>query len=153
MHEQPEYGVIGQQYVHVVREMCETYRSQEILDYGCGKRTLEKALGFGISNYDPALPGLDKTPVPSDLVVCTDVLEHIEFPCLDEVLNDLRRCTKKAFMAVITVVPAIKSLPDGTNPHRIVAPADWWLPRLNLLWRMVQFHDVKKRFLYVGAPR
>ena len=153
MHEQPEFGIIGQRYVEIVREMSASYQTKSILDYGCGKRTMEKALGFDIANYDPAIPGLDKSPMPADIVVCTDVLEHIEFPCLDEVLIDLRRCTKRAFMAVITVVLAGKTLPDGTNPHRIIAPFDWWLPRLNLLWRMTYFNDLKKRFIYIGEPR
>ncbi len=151
MHEQPEYGVIGQTYANLVLALCDRFCSRDILDYGCGKRTMEKALGFHIQNYDPALPGFDSPPAPADIVVCTDVLEHIEPDCLDSVLDDMRRCTKKAFFSVVTVVPAVKLLPDGTNPHKICEPWEWWHERLSKRWRLLSFTDMRKRFVWVGV--
>ena len=153
MHEQPDFGIIGQRYVGIVREMARAYDTRSILDYGCGKRTIEAGLGFPIANYDPALEGLDSPPDPADIVVCTDVLEHIEPECVDAVLDDIRRCTRRAFMATITVVPAQKPLPDGTNPHRSVHPWEWWLEKLNMRWRMTNFQDFRKYFLYIGELR
>ena len=43
------YGVSGGKYADMVRNTGYT----DILDYGCGKRMLEQALGFQIHNYDP----------------------------------------------------------------------------------------------------
>lgn len=152
MHERPEYGVIGHTYANIAAGLANHYRTASILDYGCGKRTLEQALGFPILNYDPAIDGLDGIPEPRDIVMCTDVLEHIEPECLDAVLDDMRRCTLVAMMAAITVVPAKKLLPDGTNPHKICEQWEWWHERLSKRWRMTNFVDMRKRFVWIGKP-
>jgi len=111
-------------------QIAQLLNTRDILDYGCGQRTLEQALGFPIRNYDPAIPGLDTPPEPADLVVCTDVLEHIEPECLDDVLDDLRRVTRKVGFFVIANRPAKKILPDGRNAHLIQEGIDWWRPRI-----------------------
>lgn len=150
MHERPEYGIEGQKYAEIVRDMCNAYGTLDVLDYGCGKQTLRAKLGWDIRGYDPALPGLDAKPEPADIVACTDVLEHIEPAYLDTVIADLRRCTRKVALLVIATQPAIKLLPDGTNPHKIVEPWQWWLPRLVSNWKMTNFQDHGKRFLFIG---
>lgn len=112
------------------------------MDYGCGKRTLEEALGFPIANYDPAVEGLDATNEPHDIVACTDVLEHIEPDLLVGVLADIRRCTKKAAFLLIATRPAKKYLEDGRNAHLIQRDAKWWLGRLwDAGFRVRQFVD------------
>ena len=123
----PDYGNIGQRFASLVINLGEKHKTTDILDYGCGKRSLERALGFTIRNYDPAINGLDTAPEPADIVVCTDVLEHIELDCLDSVLADLARVTKKVCLANIATRPAKKNLPDGRNAHLIVRPARWWM--------------------------
>lgn len=153
MHERPEFGVEGQKYAGVTRKLSEELRTRDILDYGCGKCSLEAALGFPIRNYDPCIPGLDDRPQPASIVTCTDVLEHIEPECLDAVLADLGALTLQVCMLVIATKPAGKLLPDGTNPHRIVEQWEWWLPRLANHWRMVNFSDMGKRFMYIGRRR
>src|SRR6266576_3305387 len=75
------YGTSGQCFAHIVAETARLLKTKSILDYGCGKRTLQAKLGFSIQNYDPALPGLDTKPLSEDIVVCTEVLEHIEPEC------------------------------------------------------------------------
>ncbi len=128
--ERADYGTSGKRYVPVVERLMAKYATRDVLDYGCGKRTLEKALGFAISNYDPCIAGLDAPPAPHDIVVSTDVLEHIEPECLDEVLADIRRCTRRAAYLVIATRPAVKILPDGRNAHLILQPHEWWKERL-----------------------
>jgi hypothetical protein len=125
-----DYGTSGKRYVPVVERLMAKYGTRDVLDYGCGKRTLEKALGFEIHNYDPCIDGLDAPPQPHDLVVSTDVLEHIEPGCLDAVLADIRRCTRKAAYLVIATRPAVKVLPDGRNAHLILESHEWWAERL-----------------------
>jgi hypothetical protein len=154
MHEQtPNYGVLGQRFAGVVRDMARAYGTQDVLDYGCGKCTMERALQWPIKNYDPCIPGLDAKPDPADIVVCTDVLEHIEPDCIDAVLDDLLRCTKRVFFCTVATVPAGRTLPDGSNTHKIVAPWEWWLHKMNDRWRMTNFQDHAKRFLFIGEPR
>jgi hypothetical protein len=125
---EPEYGTSGKTWAKYVRKLAPNPRS--ILDYGCGRRTLEQALGFPIRNYDPCIKGFEDPPEPEDMVVCTDVLEHIEPECLDAVLDDLKRVTRKTGFFVIATRRAKKVLADGRNAHLIVQPAEWWVRKL-----------------------
>lgn len=126
------YGVGGQKHAQVVLSLVEqvTPRPRSVLDYGCGKGTLGKALPFGICEYDPAIPGKQESPRPADLVVCTDVLEHIEPDKLGFVLDDLRRVTLGVGYFVIHMGPAQKTLPDGRNTHLIQKNRKWWEKKL-----------------------
>jgi hypothetical protein len=122
----PGFGTSGQRYADVIRQLMEAFQSSDVLDYGAGKKTLEQALGFPIVNYDPCVPGIDAAPEPHDILACTDVLEHIEPDCLDDVLKDIRRCTKKVAFLLIATRPAVKVLADGRNAHLIQQPYSWW---------------------------
>ena len=98
----------------------------DILDYGCGKGRLETK-----KKYDPAIPEFSEDPAPADLVVCTDVLEHIEPECLDDVLKHIRSKMLKAGYFTIGCSPAAKKLPDGRNAHLIIKPPEWWVKKLS----------------------
>lgn len=141
LHEDPAYGVSGYKCVKEIWRLVELSNSTDVLDYGCGKRTLEDALRFPIKNYDPCIEGLDKTPEPADIVACTDVLEHIEPECLDAVLDDLQRVTKRYGFYMIANRPAKKSLPDGRNAHLIQEGPGWWLQKICARWRLVSFQE------------
>lgn len=147
MHEEdPCYGSSGQKMARRVAMACRDLNTADILDYGCGKRGLEQALGFPIKNYDPCIPGLDKPPVPADVVVCGDVLEHIEPDCLDEVLKDIYRVTRQIAILLIANRPALKALPDGRNAHLIQEGPQWWLAKL---WghgfRILEFKSLRNQ--------
>jgi len=131
------YGIGGEKHAPTVLKLVETMKTRSVLDYGCGKGYLAKAIPFPIWEYDPAMPGKDEPPRPADLVVCTDVLEHIEPEHLWAVLDDLRRCTLKVGYFVIYTEPAQKTLADGRNAHLIQKPRAWWQKRL-------------EKFFYVG---
>jgi hypothetical protein len=124
------YGVGSGNYANVVIKLKESISANSILDYGCGKGYLAKALPFPIWEYDPAVEGKDDCPRPADLVVCIDVLEHIEPECLSHVLMDIARCTLQCAYFIIHTGPALKTLPDGRNTHLIQEGADWWGDRL-----------------------
>jgi len=126
--DRPDYGTSGQRWAPVVSTLSARVQATDILDYGCGKQTLAKALGAGhrVRGYDPAVPELNATPSPADLVVCTDVLEHVEPHCIDDVLDDLCRLTQKAALITVATRPAVKILADGRNAHLTVQPFSWW---------------------------
>ena len=123
----PSYGVSGAKWSGKVRPLADWGR-KPILDYGAGKATLAGALGpaFRVTNYDPGVPGLEARPDPHPVVVCGDVLEHIEPDCLEAVLDDLRGLTREMALVVVHLGPARKTLPDGRNAHLIQKPAAWW---------------------------
>lgn len=146
------YGRSGHKWADLVRQLIASTNANTVLDYGCGKKTLEQALGFEIANYDPAVPGLDATPEPADVVACTDVLEHIEEECLDEVLLDLQRCTKEIVLLVVATRPAKKTLADGRNAHLIQKPINWWLGVLGYFFEPLQINNMGGEFVYIGRP-
>lgn len=124
------YGVSGKRWANAVQEVVRARECKSVLDYGCGKQTLAREVSLPTDvtwqDYDPCISGLDARPSPADLVVCGDVLEHIEPECIDAVLADIASLAKKAAYLVVAIVPAIKSLPDGRNAHLIVEPLSWW---------------------------
>lgn len=113
------------------REFVSSLGYEDILDYGCGKGKL----GLG-KKYDPAIPEYAQDPEPADLVVCTDVLEHIEPECLDEVLRHMRSKMKKAGYFTIGCGPAAKKLPNGKNAHLIVQRPEWWIAELSKYFKV-----------------
>ena len=142
LHETNEfYGVSGQKYVEPVLKLAKEHDTTDILDYGCGKGTLASSLPFAISEYDPAIPGKNKPPKPADIVICTDVLEHIEPDYLDNVLHDIARCTKKVALLVINTGPARKTLPDGRNTHLIQESQAWWWKKLDQCFVIDDMHE------------
>jgi FkbM family methyltransferase len=139
LHQQSAvYGVSGVKYADAVKKLKEELKAESILDYGSGKGTLAAALPFPIWEYDPAIPGKEANPKPADLLVCTDVLEHVEPAFLDVVLKDLQRCTIKGAYIVVNNTPAQKTLPDGRNAHLIVQPMDWWRNQIGAYFDIVK---------------
>jgi len=143
LHESnPYYGVSGQKYTSEVLKLSQKYSSTDILDYGCGKGTLAANLPFKINEYDPAIPGKDSSPYPADILICTDVLEHIEPDYLDSVLSDIVRCTKKVAYLTIATGPAKKTLPDGRNTHLIQQGKSWWWRHLDRFFEVEDMEDI-----------
>ncbi|GAA4745441.1 hypothetical protein GCM10023264_08550 [Sphingomonas daechungensis] len=136
LHELGSYGRKGDKWAARVRELIGEYQPTTILDYGCGQGALGRALGIPIREYDPAIAGKDQPPEKADLVVCTDVLEHVEPAHLDAVLDDLKRVTGRCLFAVISTRPAKKTLADGRNAHQIVEEWTFWEERLSRRFRI-----------------
>lgn len=147
------YGVGGGKHAKIVLELCKNLDTRSILDYGCGKGYLAKEIPFPIWEYDPAIPGKDESPRPADLVVCTDVLEHIEPDKILVVLADLRRCTKKVGYFTIHTGPAQKTLPDGRNTHLIQQKRQWWKNRLKAFFTVGMMKEVGPELHVVVSPK
>lgn len=125
------YGVIGRRWVNKAAEICERYGYTTVLDYGCGKGTFKANAPdwMHVHEYDPAVYG-KRTPIASDLVVCTDVLEHVE-PCyLSNVIAHIKELGAHALIVVSTTA-SDKALPDGRNAHLILADDGWWYYQLS----------------------
>lgn len=148
------YGVGGGKHADTVQKLAAGFKTQpSILDYGCGKGYLAKALPFPIWEYDPAIHEKSESPRPADLVVCTDVLEHIEPEKLLFVLDDLRRCVKAVGFFVIHTGPARKTLPDGRNTHLIQRDKAWWKAKLSKFFTVGQMTLVGPELYTVVGPK
>jgi len=131
----PEYGGYGgDENAAQDRSIIEIARSnnmKSILDYGCGEGRFKEAAAMlapeiKVTEYDPAIPGKDALPTPAELVICTDVLEHVEPDLLDAVLWHIRSVTIKGAILLPNLLPAKKVLPDGRNAHLIQESPAWW---------------------------
>ena len=104
-----------------------------ILDFGCGKGELVDRLrqnGFSAYGYDPAVAEYSVLPERRfDLVVCFDVLEHVEEEYVDAVVATIFSFSRRVLLD-IALASASQVLSDGRNAHLTVRPAEWWLARL-----------------------
>lgn len=127
-----------------ILEIADQIGARSALDYGAGKMvqytdtvpghpegtTLESILGFEVTKFDPAVPGIDTPPTGKfDLTFCTDVLEHVPEEDIDYVVAELAKLTGKALFVTVGSYPARKTLPNGENAHVCQKPAEWWEER------------------------
>jgi hypothetical protein len=151
----PGWGAGSWRHVDAVTQFMEDTSSATVLDYGCGKGKLREALGAPewFTEYDPCVHGKDATPEPADLVVCTDVLEHIEPDLLDNVLKDIARCAIRAAFIVIATRPAKAMLPNGSQPHLIIQDKDWWLNKLKDYFYIIDVTSDTERECTIKAAK
>ena len=148
-----DFGAGAHQWTPRVMDLCAEYQTYDVLDYGCGKGTLAKSMPYEIKEYDPAIKGKDGRPALADVVVCTDVLEHIEPENLLIVLADLATLTKKVIFLVVATRKAVKELPSGRNAHLIVENGTWWVEQLEQHFRLVSHEWDGEELVVVGEPR
>jgi 2-polyprenyl-3-methyl-5-hydroxy-6-metoxy-1,4-benzoquinol methylase len=133
-HEGSKWGNGGKHHIATVMEWGGVLEAASILDYGCGRGSLKKVLlhdghihpEFDIREYDPGVPKKSRMPAPADLVVCTDVLEHVEPDYLNTVLQHIFDLSLKGAYLLISCRPAKTILADGRNAHLIVQSHEWW---------------------------
>lgn len=139
LHTTGVYGTLGKTYAPFVAQVMTKLQVTHMLDYGCGSNlSLPKALAdqhlvehkFKYQAYDPCVEQYAAPPVPAELVVCIDVLEHIEEEYIEGVLDHLRDLTEAVGFFTLDTGPALKTLSDGRNAHVLQRPVEWWLPRL-----------------------
>ena len=115
-----------------------------VLDYGCGKAKgwhrgkYAHVIGLKSTDdvylYDPCVEDYNKYPPPHhkfDMVVCTDVMEHIPLDGIPIVLGNIFSLAKKAVFITIATKPAKKMLRPDLNAHLTVQPPEWWREQIN----------------------
>lgn len=138
----------GRLWAQHVADLAREVGAETVIDYGCGKATLKPALrdiapDLRVREYDPAVFNKQAVPrQPVDLVVCLDVLEHVETDKVAAVVEHLASLAKSAVFATVCTRPASehKLLADGTNPHATVRPLSWWIRRLGKRFSHVEWH-------------
>ena len=133
------WGGDGHKHADTVAAYADAVEAETVLDYGCGEQTLATALKGRrrVMGYDPGVEGREGQPKPCDLVVSTDVLEHVERDKLAAVLRHMFDLAGKAGYFVVACRPAKAILPDGRNAHLIVEPPAWWVEQVKAVgWRV-----------------
>jgi hypothetical protein len=60
------------------------------------------------------------------MLICLDVLEHIELEFLDSNLQLIDTLFTKKAVLLVACYPAGKYLPNGKNAHLIIENDQWW---------------------------
>lgn len=128
----------------------EKYKPSSILDFGCGKGLMTEQLkkkypNIQISGWDPAFHKENELPDSIDMIISTDVLEHIEYDKIDEVLQKLKRISNKIQYHLIACHKASKILSDGRNAHLIVEAPDWWKEKIKYNNFVIEIEDIESR--------
>lgn len=132
-HRETNWGRGGASWAEPIAAFAKELGTVDVLDYGAGGRTLAPALatrGIKCKEYDPGVPDIAAPPKLADLVVSTDVFEHIEPALIPNVLRHAYLLARTAGYFVIAKQPAKKILADGRNAHLSCHEADWWIERL-----------------------
>lgn len=136
------YGAGSWKWVGVILAFAKSHNAASVLDYGAGKCNFAKwwrqACDIDVQSYDPAT--VPARPQPAGLILCTDVLEHIEPDHVDAVVADIAGLLRPAGRAFILISTreARKVLPDGRNAHLIVEGAQWWEDTLSESFEVTQ---------------
>lgn len=132
LHANPRgYGQRGRKWADTVHALATTHDAASVLDYGCGQGSLAQALRgrpglTRVQEYDPAIAGKDDLPGFADMVVCTDVMEHVEPDRIATVIAHLSLLTRKVLFLVISLVPTAKTLSDGRQAHISLHDVAFW---------------------------
>lgn len=152
------YGVGGGKYAPVVLKLVEALKPTcdpfpTVCDYGSGKGYLQKALPFPIVEYDPAIPGKEESPRPCDILISSDVMEHLEEDRLPLILADMHRACKKVAYFVVHTGPSSKVLADGRNAHILQRNKQWWSQKIGK-WFVIGSIKAQGPLLHiVAAPK
>jgi hypothetical protein len=156
LHRNPTvpFGYKGWEQADLAEKLYRQYDCTSALDYGAGKQTLSKEMGnrgIAVADYDPSISEISAMPQPADLVVCSDVLEHVEPEYIGRVVNHLRSLAIKCLLVRVCMVPCTsKSLPDGSDPHRIVQGKDEWLTMFQKGFDLKEVHESSDKYLTVS---
>ena len=157
LHLNPQYGIASRAFAPLWLRCFASDAAAAFPTMAPESATLNFALGrdggqVDYYPYDPAFPEYGP-PRPADLLVCIDVLEHVELDHLDDVLDELARLTRKLALITVHTGPAKKALSDGRNAHLIQQWPSWWLKRLVDRFEIIHVQAVPKGFFVIAGAK
>lgn len=133
LHATKAYGASGSEFSLQLQVCFLDLKPRKVLEYGCGQSKLNEILsseGTEWIRYDPAIPEHSTLSVNrADLVINTDVMEHIPAEDINEVLGHIKSLSNNVFFNISTR-PANQKLPNGENAHCTVWSDEKWLRKI-----------------------
>lgn len=152
-------------WITVLKLLIKKNKCESVLDFGCGKATCyirplvvnnkkyQKLIDYwgckNITLYDPAVNIYSRYPTSrADMVICIDVLEHIDPNNIDPFIENLYALTNKVLFIVVATVPASKVFEDGTNIHLTIKSEYQW----NILFKKfkTKYPNIKLKIKFNG---
>lgn len=169
----PEFckGSALHKHIPYIAILIQDFRLTSVLDFGCGKAqfwkknpfwramfqwTNENKNLYNLWLYDPGYDDSDKetrtgmsihNTLPAsryDLVICTDVLEHVPEEDIGFTLETILGKSRRFVYLNISCYYATKTFRDGTNVHVTVKPPSWWKAQIQEAEKRV-FEKMKSR--------
>ena len=113
-------------YIPKINQIIKDKDIKTILDYGCGKAKHHPKEWKAIK-YDPAIQEYQSKPQDKyDLVISTDVLEHIPVENLKQTIEEIFGYSNKWVFVSVCCRKAEAILPNGYNAHATIESAKWW---------------------------
>ncbi len=132
-HAAKPWGDTGWKFKDDIIPFLQANDARFVVDYGAGQGTLGKELraaGYRIEEFDPSREPFIP-PKICDVVLSTDVFEHVEPEKLDNVLRYTYLLARRAGFFAIAKQPAKRILAHtGRNAHLICKPTEFWVEKL-----------------------
>lgn len=152
LHSESSYGSTSYKLLPHILPLIYELKPKSILDYGCGQSNLIQKLDINgdtrLYRYDPSINEISDPPDQKmDLIINTDVLEHIPENDINDILEHIRDLSENVFFSISTV-PAAQILPSGENAHCTVYPKEWWENRIREYFPYIEtVFSNRKRYL------
>lgn len=151
------YGLIGKRLFDIMNFL-QAEAPKSVLDYGCGKGRLGNFIRGYYKDWQSYDPGIDKySEIPNkkfEVVICFDVMEHVEEEYIENVLEHIHSCTDRLVFFYISTEPSSRILPDGRNTHITLKSEIEWLCILDKYFTLRTFKEQQPAGFYaVCAPR
>jgi len=125
-------------------------KPESVLDVGCGsnhlcsvlkEKGIKKCVGVDFASPQADVMA-DATDMPFsdqsyDLIICSDVLEHITEDNIDNCLTEFCRVGKRIY-AKIALFPDVRK--DGIDLHPCVKPPPWWIEKFKKFYKNIEFN-------------
>jgi hypothetical protein len=133
-HQKNPWGGGGKSWVPLLDKELNIGQASSILDFGCGRHTFKEEMNkrfprVEVHEYDPGVLGFDTPPQPGhkyDVIVCTDVMEHVEDEFTIDTLKLIESCVGVHVFFNIVTTPCSSTLPDGRNTHINLKTSEEW---------------------------
>lgn len=113
-------------YIPKINQIIKDKDIKSILDYGCGKAK-HHPKEWNAIKYDPAIQDYQNKPQDKyDLVISTDVLEHIPVDNIQQTIDEIFGYSNKWVFVSVCCRKAEAILPNGYNAHATIESAKWW---------------------------
>lgn len=151
-HQIGNWGMVGILNKDLIISKCNELKITKILDYGCGQGLLKKGLepNIFVTNYDPGIPEWSILPEVHELVVCFDVLEHVEEQYVSNVLDHISTLTRQLTLITVSTTKAKRILNNGQNAHITIKSIEWWEEKFLEHFNII---DTMSGNLYILKPK
>jgi ubiquinone/menaquinone biosynthesis C-methylase UbiE len=151
---------LGSYFQRTARHIVDLFKPERILDVGCAKGFLVKALDelgvdaygidpsvYAVSNAHPDvgdkinLDSAQSIPYPDntfDVVTCFDVMGHIPMRETSRVLKELLRVSKE-WVVIRVVTHEVEG--DLDSSHETIRDREWWTERIEKAGGKVEAND------------